>query len=287
MKKKTIITLSIIALFTGIFFFGISRLFWGDESKITKEELEFHKSILRNEVRNYYYAEYGIDLDADSWNLEVDGMTPEDYLEGYALQQSKLDRALFVMANEKGILEYSDYRGFLNALKIENETRKEDIAAGKIVYGLTEYSKEEYYQHVLAYVRNELIKEIEVNDEDVSDYLNKNQEEWQANVTSLNVKEILMDKDGNILNEKEYVFDEKSYPEDIKKCPETRLLAEQMKEGETISYTDETEVVHDVTLVSALVNYDEAYAEYKDRIRKVLANDILDQRIRQLAESFG
>ncbi|SDA43644.1 hypothetical protein SAMN02910368_00483 [Lachnospiraceae bacterium G11] len=287
MKKKiviiSILTFACIACFCVIAVYLSSNAGY----RITKKELEFHKNIMRNEIRNYYYANFGLEVDSETWDKEVNGITPEEYLTECALNQSRLDRALFIIAHEEGLIEYDDYDGFLNALKRENESRRKDILAGKVVYGLTEFTPEEYYKHVMADIENELLRRINVDETEVKKYLDENKEEWVNNITTLYISDAIVDENGAVKSTKDYVFSNDSYSEDIKKCPEARIAAEKLEVGESQSYTDENGYLHTVTMLDKQIASGDMYAEYEQRARKKLALKVLESQVTDLAKTIG
>ena len=71
----------------------------------------------------------------------------------------------FILADERGILEYQDYNGMMEDMEKENKERAEKEESGEAYYGLTEYTPFTYYQYMSGNVRSELEK----NQEEITD----------------------------------------------------------------------------------------------------------------------
>lgn len=79
------------------------------------------------------------------------------------------------LAQEKGIIEEFTYDKLLELLKEENKIRSEKISKGEVVYGLTEFSIEQYYSYYMSnlekLLKDAVIKdELSVSDEDIHSY---------------------------------------------------------------------------------------------------------------------
>jgi hypothetical protein len=70
-------------------------------------------------------------------------------LETRALEEIWRDKTTLILAQEQGLVDSVDYADFLTDLADENDARAKAIAAGEPVYGVTEFSPEEYYSHHL------------------------------------------------------------------------------------------------------------------------------------------
>lgn len=165
---------------------------------ITKAEFAFYQEQMKNSVRNYYQSQYGRTIGSKDWDTPVDGMTPKEYLKEIARKECLRIKALFILANAKGVIDYVDYDDFIKHWHAENKKRKQAIEAGEVVYGLTEFSKEEYLSHVTSQIEAELVngmmsdQEAEgyVTEEEVKQYLQEHSEEWVENITSYDVLEV-------------------------------------------------------------------------------------------------
>ena len=286
LKKKMILTiifaLSVLAAII-VLSFGTQRVVSTINGyAITKEEVDFHKRIHRNEVRNYYLSNYGIALEDKDWTRTVGDETPEEFLYKTALKECRYNKAVFILAYEKGIIEYVDFRHFKMALKDENAKRKKAIEAGETVYGMTTFSEEEYYSHVLSDLKNALVEEMSISDEDVARYLEGNSDQWLFDVTTYSAEDIRLDENEQEITKDILLFTSDSYSTDMRKCPEARLLVGKMDLGEVAYYKDGTGDLHSIKLVEKQVDRSAAFAKYYSRAKRELAVSRLDETIRAM-----
>ncbi|WP_200301559.1 hypothetical protein [Streptomyces adelaidensis] len=162
-----------------------------DGHPVTRDELLFHMRRLaptvRNELRNKYDLRGTID-----WNAKAGDKTALQRLETRALDEIRRDKSTLVLAKEQGLVGSVDHADFLAELADENESRAEAVAAGRTVYGVTEFSPDEYYTHRLTELTTSLKKRLgadsggplRVTDADVRRAFDADRDAWSANATT-------------------------------------------------------------------------------------------------------
>ena len=99
------------------------------------------------------------------------------------------DKVLLILANEQGFGVPVDHEDFLTELAEENERRAKAVANGEVVYGLTEFSLDEYYAHRLAEIGTALKRRLgesgalRVTDAEVRRAFDANRDKWNAGAT--------------------------------------------------------------------------------------------------------
>jgi len=159
-----------------------------DGHSVTRDELLFHMGRLaptvQNELRNAHDLRGAID-----WNTRIGDTTALRRLASRALDEIRRDKTLLVLAKEQGLVESVDHADFLDELADENAARADAVAAGKTVYGVTEFSPEEYYTHRLAEITTSLKDRLgdgslRVTDAEVRHEFDTNRADWSANATT-------------------------------------------------------------------------------------------------------
>ncbi|MFI7703870.1 hypothetical protein [Nonomuraea sp. NPDC049480] len=158
-----------------------------DGHAVTRDELLFHMRRLeprvQNELRNQNQLQGPI---------ARTGQTALQRLAARALDEIWRDKTTLVLAKEEGLIDSADHAGFLAELAGENERRANAIARGEVVYGLAEFSPEEYYSHRLAELTTALKQRLGkkagdpllVTDADVRRAFDADRDAWSANATT-------------------------------------------------------------------------------------------------------
>lgn len=152
---------------------------------VTRDELVFHMRLLapavQDEIRNGFRLPGAVD-----WGAEYGGQTGVQRLSTAALDRIRADKVTFVVAREQGIDVAVDYPDFLDELAAENKRRASAVAKGEVVYGVTEFSPDEYYSHRLTEIKTALAKRLAlpVSDNEVKAAFAADREAWSANATT-------------------------------------------------------------------------------------------------------
>ncbi|MGW3351918.1 hypothetical protein ACWDA3_52240 [Nonomuraea rubra] len=158
-----------------------------DGHPVTRDELLFHLHRLaptvQNELRNRYHLQGSID-----WSAKAGDRTAFQRLTQRALDEIRRDKATLLLAQDKGLIDSPDHSDFLADLDAENARRADAIARGEVVYGLAEFSPEEYYSHRLTELTTALKQRLEpelgVTDAEVRQAFDADREAWSANATT-------------------------------------------------------------------------------------------------------
>jgi hypothetical protein len=151
-----------------------------DGHAVTRDELLFHMRRLDRAVQN--------ELRVVDWTSK----DARERLATRALDEIWRDKTTLILAKEQGLVASVDYADFLAGLAAENERRAKAIAGGETVYGLTEFSPEEYYSHRLTELRTVLKQRLSANanaplwvtDVDVRRAFDADRAAWSANATT-------------------------------------------------------------------------------------------------------
>ncbi len=170
-----------------------------DGHPVTRDELLFHMRrvapTVQNELRNGRRLQGAID-----WTTPVGDRTALDLLASRALDQIWRDKATLILAEMRGLSIPIDHEAFLEQLAAENEHRADAVARGETVYGVTEFSAEEYYSHRLTEVTT-VLKErlsagpdgpLRVNDADVQRAFDADRAAWSANATTFSYSKLVV-----------------------------------------------------------------------------------------------
>ncbi|MFI9837221.1 hypothetical protein ACIHFD_09325 [Nonomuraea sp. NPDC051941] len=160
-----------------------------DGHAVTRDELLFHMRRLtpqvENELRNQYRLQGAID-----WNAKPGDKTALQRLAARALDEIRRDKTALVLAKEQHLIGSVDHADFLAELAAENERRADAIARGQVVYGLAEFSPEEYYSHRLTGLTTGLKQRLSANgplrvtDAEVRRAFDADRDSWSANATT-------------------------------------------------------------------------------------------------------
>lgn len=169
-----------------------------DEHIISQQELTFYMQQLRPQIQNEFQTKYHRPLGKEDWNKEFDGVTPIHQLQQQALTQSVKDKTVLIVAKQQHLIEHIDYTDIIQAMNAENKSRTEAVSRGEIVYGLTSFTPQSYYSHLLTSLRTELKKKLSqspndplyVDEKDAYAYFNAHQADWTVNATTYKVTKL-------------------------------------------------------------------------------------------------
>ncbi|MFE9644993.1 hypothetical protein ACFYO0_12930 [Streptomyces sp. NPDC006365] len=170
-----------------------------DGHPVTRDELLFHMRRLAPTVQNELRNEYNLP-GAIGWNAKAGGKTALQRLETRALDEIWRDKTTLVLAKQQGLIGSVDHAGFLAELAEENESRAEGIAAGRTVYGVAQFSPEEYYTHRLTELTTSLKKRLSrdagdplrVTDAEVRREFDADRDAWSANATTYKYSQLVV-----------------------------------------------------------------------------------------------
>ncbi len=170
-----------------------------DGHPVTRDELLFHMRRLAPTVQNELRNKYNLRGKTD-WNAKAGDKTALQRLETRALDEIWRDKTTLVLAKEQGLIDSVDHADFLAELAEENESRAKGIAAGRTVYGVAQFSPEEYYTHRLTELTTNLKKRLSadaeaplrVTDADVRHAFDADRDAWSANATTYKYAQLVV-----------------------------------------------------------------------------------------------
>ncbi|MFE7835703.1 hypothetical protein ACFU53_06440 [Streptomyces sp. NPDC057474] len=176
-----------------------SRVATLDGHPVTRDELLFHMRRLAPAVQNELRNKYGLRGTVD-WNAEAGDTTALQRLETRALDEIRRDRTTLLLAKEQGLIDSVDHADFLAEMEQENESRAKAVAAGRTVYGVTEFSPDEYYTHRLTELTTSLKKRLgteakgplRVTDSEVRHAFDTDRDAWSANATTYTYSQLVV-----------------------------------------------------------------------------------------------
>lgn len=162
-----------------------------DGHTVTRDELLFHMRRLAPTVQNELHKEYHL-TGAAGWTAKAGDQTALHRLATRALDEIWRDKTTLLLAKEQGLIGSVDHADFLAELAAENKRRAKAIATGDPVYGVAEFTPEEYYSHRLTELTTGLKQRLStdaddplwVSDADVRRAFDVNREAWSANATT-------------------------------------------------------------------------------------------------------
>lgn len=105
---------------------------------------------------DYFFRNWGAQVDEEFWSKNFDGVTPREYLTEKTIENCALIKLQTLKMKEMGLINDISYQSFLRDLKTENQRRKENVQKGGIIYGPEQYSENEYFEYVFSNLRKEL-----------------------------------------------------------------------------------------------------------------------------------
>lgn len=170
-----------------------------DGHPVTRDELLFHMRRLaptvQNELRNKYRLRGAFD-----WNAKAGDRTALQRLESRALDEIWRDKTTLVLAREQGLVNSVDHEDFLADLGKENQSRADALAEGRTVYGVAQFSPEEYYTHRLTEITTSLKERLgahaggplRVSDAEVRHAFDADRDAWSANATTYTYTQLVV-----------------------------------------------------------------------------------------------
>ncbi|MFG2075233.1 peptidylprolyl isomerase [Nonomuraea maritima] len=285
-----------------------------DGHDVTRDELLFHMRRLaptvQNELRNQYHLQGAVD-----WTARAGDRTALQRLEDRALDEIRRDKTTLVLAQEQGLVDSVDHDAFLAELDEENAHRADAIARGEVVYGLAEFSPDEYYSHRLTELATLLKQRLSaragdplwVTDAEVRQAFDADRDAWSANATTYTYRKLVVPVPDGAPS---------GFAEDLKRrVAAAKKLSGVTAPGSRLTTATQTgggSAAHDQELLAVLtklspgqisgpipengqityyeltdesVDEDAAFADYSRRIRQSLVEEKFDQLLRRRVDS--
>lgn len=170
-----------------------------DGHPVTRDELLFHMKRLAPTVQNELRTKYHLQ-GTFTWNAKTGNRTALQRLETRALDEIREDKTTLLLAEEQGLIDSVDFADLEGERTKENGSRAQAIAAGRTVYGVTQFSPEEYYTHRLTELTTSLKdrlaedsgEPLHVTDAEVRKAFDADPEVWSANATMYTYSQLVV-----------------------------------------------------------------------------------------------
>ena len=188
MKKSIVLASSaIVIIVAAVLIVGFIQGGSGSFMKIDGEEVseEEYFQIMeetRFSVSQYFLEKYSTALGTlDEWETEYEGENPVRIMMDHAVRALAYSRAVYKLAEERGYVGDDGYEALLERWRNENEEREKSLEQGQIVYGLTQFSLEQYISYELEALEQQFLndknnKELEISQQEREEYFRNN--EW-------------------------------------------------------------------------------------------------------------
>ena len=121
-----------------------------DGEKISQEELEFYINRDKALVADYFHKEYDAQVDKGFWERDYSGEKPKDKLLEEATASIRYYKAILSDCKEKGLIDDISFSYFLKSLEAENERRSKAMENDEVIYGNSQYTRNNYFDYVLS-----------------------------------------------------------------------------------------------------------------------------------------
>lgn len=221
------------------------------------------------------------------------------------------DKTTLVLATEQGLDVPVDHEEILTAMEEENDRRAAAVANGEVVYGLTEFSLDEYYSHLLTEVRTALKQRLGaregdplwVTEADVRRAFDADRDKWSAGATTYRYSKLVVSRPDAALQRQVAAADrlaDLALPRaelttGTYDASQTGMVAQDQDLAGLLDHLDRGEISAPVVGTDEITYYqlddetvDEnvAFTKYAKRIRQSLVDEKFDQYVqRRIAAS--
>lgn len=202
--KRLFIRICAIACAAACFIVGCQKkedsIFTVGQVNISENQFQFYINKNRSSVINTYLQE-GEKMDKDFWTRKVEGKTIEERLKEKAKEECVQQQTLFTLGKEQELLQSDSFEKIEEQMKSENETRQQDVDAGKVVYGTVNYTLETYIEYITSNLERELIKKLSATvltytDEELKHYYEENKDAFSFDSPQIDVKTVMVSLEG-------------------------------------------------------------------------------------------
>ena len=146
-----------------------------DGEQISEEEFLQAMGEVEFQVISYFRSQYDADTDGDFWTRDFKGEVPYRKLAEAAVSELRYRYAAHGTAEEKGYIEHMTYAERQEHLKQANKERAAAKESGEVIYGLTEYSMEQYLDRELSLLKERYCgdssnQDMNISEEELRDY---------------------------------------------------------------------------------------------------------------------
>ncbi len=153
-SKKWIVLLLVVlaaALAAAVIFFVKGRtekaVFSVDGQPVYREEVACVVNKIKLHQREKIAEKAGIDISEFTWDTEVEGKNGYEYLADAVVAEMKAIKTMQKEAMDNGLADAIDYPSLIKAMEKENKDRKEKKGNNETVFGMTQYTADQFYDY--------------------------------------------------------------------------------------------------------------------------------------------
>lgn len=153
-SKKWIVLLLVVlaaALAAAVIFFVKGRtekaVFFVDGQPVYREEVACVVNKIKLHQREKIAEKAGIDISEFTWDTEVEGKKGYEYLADAVVAEMKSIKTMQKEAMDNGLADAIDYPSLIKAMEKENKDRKEKKGNNETVFGMTQYTADQFYDY--------------------------------------------------------------------------------------------------------------------------------------------
>lgn len=122
-------------------------VFFVDGQPVYKEEAACIVNKIKLYQREKIAKMAGIEVSEFTWNTETDGKTGYQYLADAVVEELKEIKTMQKEAMDNGLTDAIDYPSLMKAMEKENKDRGEQKANKETVFGVTQYTADQFYDY--------------------------------------------------------------------------------------------------------------------------------------------
>lgn len=137
---------------------------------VDSRELSLVMAELRPETMDYFYRQYGADVNKPGfWKTDFSGEVPLKLLKDKALKRLVRLKVEELQARDAGAADDISYGTFLRRLDEENKQRREKLDKHEVVFGPKQFTERTYFNYTFQTMVNELKNKLAADRFDLSD----------------------------------------------------------------------------------------------------------------------
>ncbi|WP_127504938.1 peptidylprolyl isomerase [Actinoplanes solisilvae] len=223
---------------------------------------------------------HAITRDELAFHMRRLAATPGGDLRARALAEAEKDKVLMLMAKEQGLVGSVDHADFVKSVGDENARRANAKRDGEVVYGLTEFTPEEFYGKRITDLATELRKRQPVTDAEVRAAFDRDRAAWSANATTYTYSKLVVPASAPLRgNELTGPVTTATYAGGGVNAHDQELLAvlTPLKPGQTSAPVRSGDQLTYYRLDRRTVDEKAAFAQYAPRIRQSITGEKFSQ----------
>ena len=153
-----------------------------NDTPVTEQEFLLYAVEKKATTAGYFMDKYSAEYGDGFWELDFNGEKPKDKLKSETLEEIVTVKIKQQTAVEYGALDSCDYEDIHKKFTTENERRSKTKSDGGVVYGVSEYSEQQYLHDFNAKLeiatKNVLRENTEITTDELRNYYEEIKEEF-------------------------------------------------------------------------------------------------------------